>query len=61
MPSMKKVYNPIFDFFIPEKRCCFWVGVVMQTVRLSLRKQQNTQSYVYVVLLTKITENTLQQ
>jgi hypothetical protein len=61
MPAMKKVCTCTPDLFIPEKRCCFWVGVVMQTVRLSLRKQQNTQSYVYVVLLTKITENTLQQ
>jgi hypothetical protein len=61
MPAMKKVYNPIPDFFIPEKRCCFWVGVVMQTVEPSVRKQHNTKAYIYVAILAKITESTLDQ
>ena len=59
MPAMKKVYNPIFDFLIPEKRSCFWVGAVMQTVEKNLRKQPNTKPYVEVVLPAKNTENTL--
>ena len=61
MPSMKKVYSPFADFYIPEKRCCFWVRVVMQTVGGKLRKQQTMKPYTYVVLLAKSAENTLQQ
>ena len=61
MPPMKKVYNPFVDFYIPEKRWCFWVRVVMKTVEPKLRKLQNTKPYTYLVFLTKSTENTLQQ
>ena len=58
---MKKVYNPVPDFYTPEKRCCFWVRVVMQKVEISLRIQQNRQSYIYLVPPAKTTENTLLQ
>jgi hypothetical protein len=34
MPVMKKVYNPVCDFCIPEKRCCFRVRVNVQTSAL---------------------------
>ena len=56
---MKKVYNPISDFCVSEKRCCFWVRVVVQTVELSLRKQQNRRPYFYATIFRKTTENTL--
>ncbi|MEO8962134.1 MAG: hypothetical protein ABI325_09645 [Ginsengibacter sp.] len=46
---MKKVYNLIFNFCIPEKRCCFWVRVVMQTVQLKACKQGSRQSYIYLL------------
>ena len=56
---MKKVNNLISDFCIPEKRCCFWVRAVMQTVELKLRTQPNRQPDIYVATLAKTTENTL--
>ena len=59
MPSMKKVNNLISDFCILEKRYCFWVRAVMQTVAPGHRKQRNTMPYIYVAILLKITENTL--
>ena len=61
MPCMKKVYNPAGDFFIPEKQSCFRVRVVVQTVESTLRKQQNTKPYRYIVLHAKSTENALLQ
>ena len=59
MPSMKKVNDPVSDFYIPEKRYCFWVRVVVQTTKPGLRKQHNTKAYIYVAILAKITQNTL--
>ena len=59
MPAMKKVHNPIPDFYIPEKQCCFRVRVVVQTVEPTPQKQQNTKPYMYVILPAKSTENTL--
>jgi hypothetical protein len=58
---MKKINSPISDFYIPDKRYCFWVGAVMQTVAPGNRKKRNTMPYIYVVILLKITENTLLQ
>ncbi len=48
---MKKANNPISDFCIPDKRYCFWVGAVMQTVAPGNRKKRNTMPYIYVVIL----------
>ena len=56
MPAMKKVYNSIPDFFIPQKQCCFRIRVVMQNMQLSLRKQPDTKPSKYVVLSAKTTE-----
>ena len=61
MPAVKKLYNPIPDFFIPEKQYYFRVRVVVQTVEPTLQEQQNTKSYMYVVLHAKSTENALLQ
>ena len=61
MPAMKNLYNPIADFYIPEKQSCFRVRVVVQTVEPSVRKQHNTKAYIYVAILAKITESTLDQ
>lgn len=58
---MKKLYNPIADFYIPEKQSCFRVRVVVQTVEPTLRKQQNPKPYMYIVLHAKNTENALLQ
>lgn len=58
---MKKVYNPIPDFYIPEKQCCFRVRVAVQTVEPGSQKQRNIQPYIYIVLSTKTTENPLRQ
>ena len=59
MPAMKKVNNSISDFCVPEKRGCFWAGVVVQTVKPSPPRQRNTPPYIYVALFVKTTENTL--
>ncbi|MDQ2721539.1 MAG: hypothetical protein M3Z26_17515 [Bacteroidota bacterium] len=58
---MKKVNSLIYKFCIPEKRCCFWVRAVMQTMKLKLRTQRNRQPDIYVAALKKTTENTLLQ
>lgn len=44
---MKKLNNCIFNFCVPEKRCCLWVGVAMKTVERKHRKKQNRKSYNY--------------
>jgi len=44
---MKKVYSPFADFYIPEKRCCFWVRVVMQTAGGKTSKTTNHEA-IYV-------------
>ena len=41
---MKRIYNLIFNFCIPEKRCCFLVRITMQIVQLSSRKQKKQEA-----------------
>jgi hypothetical protein len=53
--------DPIGDFCISEKRCCFWAGVVMQTLTEVQSKPRNKMVYFEEVFLLKMTENTLLQ
>ena len=56
---MKNVYNPVCDFGIPEKQCCFWVRAAVQTMRLSAREKRNNEPYIYMASFPKNTQNTL--
>jgi hypothetical protein len=53
--------NPIYDFYIPGKRGCFWVRGAMQTGELKHRKKQNRKSYIYPAADTETAENALLQ
>ena len=46
---MKKVYTLISDFCIPEKRYCFQVRVVMQTVEPGIENNK-TGSHIFIWL-----------
>ena len=58
---MKNLHNAIGNFYIPENKLCFRVGDVMHCRQLNLRPQGQRQAPVHLPIISKLTQNTLQQ
>ncbi len=58
---MKKIHNPVCNFYIPKNKPCFWVRDNMYSRQQSIRQQDKDLSYIYLTIISKLIQNPLQQ
>ena len=58
---MKNPHNPVCHFYFPENEPCFWVGDVMPNRQLNICQQGEGWVYIYLAIISKLIQNTLQQ
>ena len=58
---MKNLHNPGCNFYIPKSKACFWVRDHMHRRQQSIRQEGQEQSYIYLAIIPKLIQNTLQQ
>jgi hypothetical protein len=58
---MKNSHNPVCNFYISKNKARFWVRDNMNSRQQNIRQQEEGQSYIYSAVISKPTQNTLQQ
>jgi hypothetical protein len=58
---MKNTHNPVFNFYVSKNKARFWVRDIMHSRRQNIRQQEEGRSYIYLVIISKLTQNILQQ
>jgi len=58
---MKNLHNPVCHFYIPENEPCFRVRDVIHSRQLTIRQQCEGRVYIYLAIISKLIQNTLQQ
>jgi hypothetical protein len=58
---MKNSHNPVCNFYISKNKARFWVRDTMHIWRQNIGQQGEGRSYIYSAVISKPTQNTLQQ
>jgi hypothetical protein len=58
---MKNPHKLICNFYISKNKVRFWVGDNMHSRQLSISRQEDMQSYIYLAVISKLIQNTLQK
>jgi hypothetical protein len=57
---MKKLHNPVCNFYVPENEPCFRVGDNIHSRQLNIRQQGERRVHIHLVIISKVIQNTLQ-
>ncbi len=58
---MKNSHNPVCNFSISKNKVGFWVRDTMYSRRQNIGQQGEGRAYIYSAVISKPTQNTLQQ
>ena len=58
---MKTLHNPVCNFYISKSKVRFWVRDNMHSRQLNICQQGDGRVYIYLTIISKPTQNTLQQ
>jgi hypothetical protein len=58
---MKKLHNPVGNFYRSKNKLCFWVRATMLYSQLNIMQQGGRYLHIYLAPLSKSLQNTLPQ